>query len=213
MKLTLPVKLAPSPEQSAALLETMERFNFACNALAATAFRERCANKIALQKLVYHDARERFGLSAQLTIRAIAKDTARGIALEAPGGIRERTTVRRRQRARHANWSFAQLRGFVEYKARAAGVPVVAVDPWNTSRECPACGHVDKANRPAQDRFLCTRCNLAGLPDCFAARVIAARARAVVMQPMVAPATVATSRLLQLAVHDVKRSPTGRVDG
>src|SRR5258707_1090451 len=73
MKLTLPVKLAPSPEQHAALLATMERFNLACNALAATAFRERCANKIVLQKLVYHDARDRFGLSAQLTIRAIAK--------------------------------------------------------------------------------------------------------------------------------------------
>lgn len=117
---------------------------------------------------------------------AIAKGTGRGIAIEDLGGIRDRTTVRRRQRARHANWAFAQLRAFLEYKARAAGVPCVAVDPGNTSRMCPACGHLAKENRPAQDRFLCIACGLAGLPDAFAARNISFRARAAVMQPMVA---------------------------
>ena len=43
-----------------AFLVTMERFNLACDAIAAVAFRERSANKIALQKLVYHDTRQRF---------------------------------------------------------------------------------------------------------------------------------------------------------
>jgi putative transposase len=51
----------------------MERFNAACNAIAAVAFRERTANKVKLQQLVYHQIRADFGLSAQLTIRAIAK--------------------------------------------------------------------------------------------------------------------------------------------
>ncbi len=37
------------------------------------AFAERCANKIELQRLVYYDIRERFGLSSQMTIRAISK--------------------------------------------------------------------------------------------------------------------------------------------
>ena len=32
-----------------------------------------CANKVELQKLAYHDIRERFGLSAQMTVRAIGK--------------------------------------------------------------------------------------------------------------------------------------------
>ena len=73
MKLTLPVKLAPDAPQHAALLETVHRFNAACDAIAETAFRERCANKVALQKLVYYDVRQRFSLSAQLTIRAISK--------------------------------------------------------------------------------------------------------------------------------------------
>lgn len=73
MKQTLAVKLAPTPDQHAALLATMERVNVCCDWLAAVAFRERIANKIELQKLTYYDARERFGLSSQLTIRAIAK--------------------------------------------------------------------------------------------------------------------------------------------
>ena len=48
MKQTLLVKLAPTVEQHAALLRTLEAFNAACNAIAVIAFRERCANKIGL---------------------------------------------------------------------------------------------------------------------------------------------------------------------
>lgn len=46
MKLTLMVKLQPTPEQAAALLETMERFNAACNAVAEVAFREQTAKMV-----------------------------------------------------------------------------------------------------------------------------------------------------------------------
>jgi putative transposase len=73
MKQTLLVKLAPTAEQHSALLRTVETFNAACNAIAAVAFAEHCANKIELQKLVYYDIRERFCLSSQMTIRAISK--------------------------------------------------------------------------------------------------------------------------------------------
>jgi len=73
MKQTLLVKLAPTPDQHASLLRTLETFNAACNAIAAVAFAERCANKIELQRLVYYDIREQFGLSSQMTIRAISK--------------------------------------------------------------------------------------------------------------------------------------------
>jgi IS605 OrfB family transposase len=51
----------------------MRVFNDACNAIADVAFREQCASKFALQKRVDEDVRKQFGLSAQLTIRAIAK--------------------------------------------------------------------------------------------------------------------------------------------
>ena len=72
----------------------------------------------------------------------------------------------------------AQLRSFIEYKAALVGVIVVAVDPRNTSRTCPACGHVDKANRVSQSRFLCAQCGCAGLADHFAAVEISRRASA-----------------------------------
>ena len=55
------------------LLDTMEAFNAACNEIAETCFIEKSASKFNIQKLVYHKVREKFGLSAQLTIRAIAK--------------------------------------------------------------------------------------------------------------------------------------------
>lgn len=70
---TLMVKLNTSIEHNDALLETMHRFNEACNYIANIAFERKTANKIELQKVVYYDVRERFGLSAQLVIRAIAK--------------------------------------------------------------------------------------------------------------------------------------------
>ena len=73
MNLTLLVKLQPSKEQTFVLLETMERFNAACDAIAEVAFREQTANKIRLQKVVYGWVRSQFGLSAQMTVRAISK--------------------------------------------------------------------------------------------------------------------------------------------
>ncbi len=352
---TLMLRLDPTPPDHARLLQTMERINAACSTIADVAFREKCASKVLLQRMLYRQVREQFGLSAQMAVRAIAKvveaykrdrtrkptfrprgavpydqrilsfksldaasiltldgraavpirlgdylravlvkrprrgqadliyrdrtfylavvveapeatpydpvgalgvdlgvvnlatdsdgtvyssesvekvrakadrlkarlqraaeahplrgksakrhlkaigqregrfrrqtnhcisksivaraeDTKRAVALEDLGGIRERTTVRRSQRRRHLSWSFAQLRAFVEYKAAAKGVPVVLVDPRNTSRTCPSCGTVDQKNRPTRDVFRCVSCGLAGPADRIAATNIAARA-------------------------------------
>jgi len=43
-------------------------------------------------------------------------------------------------------------------KAESAGREVIAVDPHNTSRECPECGHTAKENRPTQETFHCVSC-------------------------------------------------------
>ncbi|MEU2395423.1 transposase [Streptomyces sp. NPDC007369] len=43
-------------------------------------------------------------------------------------------------------------------KAESAGRDVIAVDPRNTSRRCPACGHTAKENRPTQETFHCVLC-------------------------------------------------------
>jgi IS605 OrfB family transposase len=114
-----------------------------------------------------------------------------GIALEDLRGIRDRIKARRRQRARLHNWAFGQLRQFIVYKAAKAGVPVVFVDPANTSRTCPVCGHVDKRSRRSQEEFSCRRCGHAGPADVIAARNIRAWARG--DAPMVASARAATS--------------------
>ncbi|MFD5121374.1 zinc ribbon domain-containing protein [Streptomyces sp. NPDC058385] len=38
-------------------------------------------------------------------------------------------------------------------KAESAGREVIAADPRNTSRRCPACGHIAKENRPTQAKL------------------------------------------------------------
>ena len=341
---TLLVKLDPSPEQHKMLCETMKRFNEACNHIAETVFTLHSANKVEIHKTVYYPVREHFGLSSQLTVRAIskvceaykrdksikpefrldgaivydqrilswkglekvslitlqgrqtipvrfgeyqkarldrirgqadlilvkgifylcvvvevpeespydpkgvlgvdlgiknlavdsdgevhsgektadtrerldslkarlqskgtksakrhlkklsgrmarfskdvnhciskqlvtkAKGTLRSIALEDLQGIRDRVTVRKAQRRSLHTWSFGLLRMFVDYKAKIAGVPVIFVDPRNTSRTCPSCGHIAKANRPTRDEFRCESCGFAGAADHIAAMNIA----------------------------------------
>src|SRR5215210_5274965 len=73
VNLTMQVKLLPNEAEATSLLATMERFNAACDAIAEVAHAQGCANKVELQKHVYHDIRARFDLSAQMTIRAISK--------------------------------------------------------------------------------------------------------------------------------------------
>jgi IS605 OrfB family transposase len=105
---------------------------------------------------------------------AEAERTNRAIALEDLTGIRERARVKgKQQRARRSNWSFAQLRDFVTYKAKRAGVPVKLVDPAYTSQRCAACGHIERANRKSQSEFLCCACGHTAHADVNAAKNIA----------------------------------------
>jgi putative transposase len=136
---------------------------------------------------------------------AKAKDTNRAIALEDLQGIRARVTVRRSQRATLHSWAFFQLRFFVTYKAKRAGVPVFLVDPRNTSRTCPACGHIDKANRPSQSKFSCVVCGCAGLADHIAAVNIGRRAA--VNPPIVARDEAKASSSLELRQSAVTSHP------
>lgn len=347
MKTTIKIKLKADGDGKRVLLDTMEAFNNACNEIATTCYTEHSASKFSIQKLVYHQVREKFGLSAQLAIRAIAKtceayklnkkvqpkfkkrgcityderilsfkgltkvslttlegrktfdiiigdyfkgradrikgqvdllyrdgefylfatceqpedtpinpeniigvdmgvkniavtsdgdvyasdkveqvrlrylrvrgelqskgtkaskrklrqisgkerrfrsdtnhriskqlvekakDTNSAIALEDLTGIRERTTVRKAQRAERHSWAFYQLRQFITYKAILKGIPVVVVDPRNTSRQCSVCGHTEKANRKSQSEFCCRLCGYSENADYNAAKNIAARA-------------------------------------
>jgi len=53
---------------------------------------------------------------------------------------------------------WAEFRRQLDYKLAWNGGHLVAVPPQNTSRTCPACGHVSAANRQTQARFECVEC-------------------------------------------------------
>lgn len=138
-------------------------------------------------------------------IVAKAEGTGRGIAIEDLRYIQTRITVGRIQRAVLRSWAFAQLRKFIEYKAKMAGIPVVVVDPRNSSRECSKCGHTAKGNRISQSHFECLSCGFTANADYNAALVIGRRALS--DRPNVAQNLAATSsRNRQSCVEPSRRS-------
>ena len=107
-----------------------------------------------------------------------AKALRAGIAIEDLKGIRKRMeqTVSKQQRNRQSSWAFYQLRLFIGYKAALLGLPIVLVDPRDTSRTCPFCGCVDKKNRKNRNDFACLSCKYAASADYVAAMNIRNRA-------------------------------------
>jgi len=151
-----------------------------------------CGTKSAkrhLKKLKGRESRFRHSTNHIVSKRLVAKakDTHRQIALEELKGIGE-STVRHSQRRRHKSWAFNQLRQFVTYKAKIAGVLVQLVDPRNTSRTCPECGFVSKSNRKSQSLFSCQQCGFASNADLVGATNISRKAP--VNEPIVSPALV-----------------------
>lgn len=125
--------------------------------------------KRRLKKMAKRQARFQRNTNHCISKKIVAKALAIGcgIAIEDLSGIRSKCekTVYLSQRNRMSNWSFYQLRSFVEYKAKLAGVPVVAVDPAYTSQTCSRCGHCERANRKSQAEFVCKQCSYSTLAD------------------------------------------------
>jgi putative transposase len=78
---TVVCKLAPTPEQASDIDATLKAFAAACDHAAETARRIGSTNKVKVQHACYRELRDRFGLSANLAIRAIARACA---ALKVP---------------------------------------------------------------------------------------------------------------------------------
>jgi IS605 OrfB family transposase len=107
------------------------------------------------------------------------------IGLEDLTHIRERrkrkygkhATVTQRHANRHASqWAFAELQGYVAYKALLAGSVAVKVDAYKTSQACPRCGYTAEDNRPQKGLlFSCQVCQLALHADLEGARNVALR--------------------------------------
>ena len=78
---TVVCKLDPTPEQRIAIDATLRAFADACNEIAGVSCRIGSTNKVKVQHACYREIRERFGLSANLAIRGIARVCA---ALKVP---------------------------------------------------------------------------------------------------------------------------------
>ena len=113
-------------------------------------------------------------ISKSLVLKASVLQKA--LALEDLTHIRERAFgFNKTMRWHMGNWAFADLAAKIVYKAASVGIPVVFVDPRNTSRTCSVCGHCDKANRKSQASFECLSCGLCINADFNASKNIEAR--------------------------------------
>ena len=68
---TIALTLEPTDEQAAALATLQAAFSAACNHASGVAWQRREFRQLALQKLVYRDLGERFGVLAQHAMRAV----------------------------------------------------------------------------------------------------------------------------------------------
>jgi transposase len=103
--------------------------------------------------------------------RPAVMSTNRFLGKKARMKARGRTQTKRRMHC----WSFAQLKGFIGYKAEERGCTVAGVDPQHTSQRCSCCGHVARTNRRSQSVFMCRQYGYDLNADLNAARNIAAK--------------------------------------
>ena len=89
-----------------------------------------------------------------LQVRNMSKSAAGSI--EAPGrNVRAKSGLNRSI----LDQGWFEFRRQLEYKLDWSGGQLVAVNPRNTSRTCPCCGHVSADNRKTQARFRCMECD------------------------------------------------------
>ena len=69
------------------------------------------------------------------------------------------------------DWALADLQTKLKYKASEYGIEITEVNPRYTSQRCSQCGHIDKANRPANAAtFQCVSCGFKADADYNAAK-------------------------------------------
>lgn len=109
-------------------------------------------------------------ISKAIVVRA--QEIPAKIALEDLTGIRDDINQKagKNQRRRINGWAFYQLKEFLTYKALAAGIPLVLVDPAYTSKTCHVCGNPGVRNGKS---FKCPVCGWAGDADFNGAQNIA----------------------------------------
>ncbi|GAB4201448.1 MAG: RNA-guided endonuclease TnpB family protein [Coleofasciculaceae cyanobacterium] len=148
---------------------------------------QRKGTRSATRRLVALSGRERrFIADTNHSIANQVVTPATLIGLENLTHIRERTKPnkkgkkaskkQRRANSNQTRWSFAQLHGFIDYKAVLKGSLAVKVDAHYTSQACPCCGHTSKENRPNKGlTFVCQQCGYTLHADLVGSRNVALR--------------------------------------
>ena len=91
------------------------------------------------------------------------------IVLEDLTNIRKRIQAKKRERTRLHRWPFRQLREFIDYKAKGAGIEVFYANPAYTSLTCSNCLKLGKRRK---HQFRCS-CGFLAHADCNASRNLA----------------------------------------
>jgi putative transposase len=113
------------------------------------------AHKTALGLVREHD----FIAHEDLKIRNMSKAPAPKPDPETPGSFLPNAAAAKAGLNRSiADAGWGVFLTILNAKAESAGREVMAVDPRNTSRRCPECGHTAKENRPTQEKFHCQAC-------------------------------------------------------
>ena len=90
----------------------------------------------------------------------------KALSLEDLTSIRERSNcLNKTMRWLMGHWAFTDLAAKIAYKAAEIGLPIVLVDPRDTSKTCSVCGHCDRASRRSQAGFECQRCGFCANAD------------------------------------------------
>jgi putative transposase len=121
----------------------------------------------------------------QISRRIVERHPHSMLGLEDLTHIRERgmrkhgkqaTSAQRRANRHDSAWAFAELHGYIAYKAIMADSMAVKVDADYTSQACPRCGHTCEDNRPHKGLlFVCQSCHYSLHADLVGARNVALR--------------------------------------
>jgi putative transposase len=126
-------------------------------------------------------------ISKKIVIKA--KALGMGIKLEDLRFSIKKKTVKkfnkqlRDKNAKFGKWAFGQLREYIIYKSKIAGIPVLLVSAAYTSQICNKCGYCEDKNRLTQELFLCKKCGYSCNADYNASINIS---RASINKPIVA---------------------------
>ncbi len=142
----------------------------------------------ATRRLVVISGRERRlkqAVNHAISHRIVTSHSHSMIGLEDLTLIRERTkrkhgkkaSKKQRRANRHASkWAFAELHGYVAYKASLNGSMAIKVDAYHNSQACPKCGYASPDNRPNKGLvFVCQNCHFSLHADLIGARNITLR--------------------------------------